>query len=322
MTSIRTALVTGASGFVGRHLCDLLRNEGVHVRALSIASESGPWDEEFVMDLTGTSDLSPVLEGVDTVFHLAGLAHASLSGEAARRAYESLNVGATQRLVDAAVAAGSARIVFMSSVKTIGEGGPNACDDTTPPHPTTDYGRTKLAAEDIVIDAHREHGLHAAAIRSVLIYGPGVKGNLRDMLDAVAAGRFPSVPETGNRRSLVDVRDVASALWLAASCPEAAGKRYIVSDGETYSTRRIYSAMAKAAGKQPSGSGWPEGFLALAAKLGDLGETILRRDLPYNGERHNKLFGSAEFLNGGIVGDLSFAPRFTLENAAVDMAQD
>jgi len=320
-TGIRAALVTGASGFVGRALCARLHEAGVHVRALSFASEPGPWDEEIVADLTGSVDLAPILDGIDTVFHLAGLAHADLRGTTAHRAYEALNVNATRTLLDGAVAAGVARLVFMSSVKVIGEGGPEACDDETPPCPTTEYGRTKLAAEELVTAAGREHELHVAVLRSVLIYGPGMKGNLQDMRDAIARNRFPAIPETGNRRSLVDVRDVAEALWLAAIRDEANGRRFIVSDGEAYSTRRIYRALAAAAGKSVSGSGWPVWLMGLAARLGDFGEALLGRTLPYDGTRHRKLFGSAEFRNDGIVETLKFQPRFTLETALNDQTQ-
>lgn len=316
---IERALVTGAAGFVGRWLCRDLRERGVWVRALDLAQQPGPWDEFHQCDLRRPAGIGSAVAGVDTVFHLAGLAHSALQGAHATAAYRELNVDATRHLVAAADQAAVARLVMMSSVKALGEGEHGPVDDDTPANPTTDYGRSKLEAERIVLDSAGRKGRHAAVIRSALVYGPGVKGNLRAMCEAVAAGRFPPLAETGNRRSLIDVRDVVAALWLVASRPEACGKAYIVTDGQDYSTRRILDAMRQALGLGSPRLALGPRTLKPLAILGDAVARATRRPAPYDSGRHTRLFGSAEYRGPAIARDLGFTPRFTLEAVAGDL---
>jgi UDP-glucose 4-epimerase len=82
-----------------------------------------------------------------------------------------------------------------------------------------------------VLAVGRESGMHTVNLRPALVYGPGMKGNLARLIAAVRRGWLPPLPETGNRRSLVHVDDVAQALLLAAAQPAAAGRTYFVTDG-------------------------------------------------------------------------------------------
>ncbi|MDY0110142.1 MAG: NAD-dependent epimerase/dehydratase family protein [Candidatus Krumholzibacteria bacterium] len=316
---VNSALVTGAAGFVGRWLCADLTQRGVSVRALDLAGAEGPWDRFYAIDLTQVDDLRPAVDGVDAVFHLAGLAHTSLAGARGAAAYRALNVEATRRLVGAAVAAGVPRFVLLSSVKAVGEAAAGVLTDESPPQPTTDYGCTKREAETIVLAAAAASGLHAAVLRSALIYGPGVKGNLREMIDAVAAGRFPPLAETGNRRSLVDVRDVAAALWLVATEPAANGRAYILTDGQVYSTRRILEAIRRGLGRRPPRWALGPALLKPVAVMGDGLSRLIGRDAPYSSERHERLFGSAEYGGAAIARELGFRPRWVLETAAREL---
>lgn len=319
MPPLNLALVTGAAGFVGRRLCRDLNARGVRVRALDLAEAPGPWDEIHAHDLTRPLDLAPVLAEVDTVFHLAGLAHSSLIGSLAQAAYRELNVEATRHLVAAATRCGVARFLFLSSVKALGEGDQGLLDDDSPPRPTSDYGRSKLEAEQIVLEAGRRTGMHVAVIRSALIYGAGVKGNLREMVEAVTAGRFPPLAETGNRRSLIDVRDVTTALWLAATEPAANGRAYIVTDGQLYSTRRILDAIRRGLNRSSPRLAVGPRLLRPLARLGDLLSRATRRAAPYNSDRHARLFGSAAYRGAAIARELGFQPRYVLEDVAGDM---
>jgi nucleoside-diphosphate-sugar epimerase len=319
--AIERVLVTGAGGFVGRWVCQDLARRGLWVSALDRVEAEGPWDQFHCCDLAGDTSLDSALADIDTVVHLAGLAHSDLPGEQAAAAYHEANVHATERLVDGVRARGVRRLVMMSSVKAISEGEHGPIHDDTPPAPTSEYGRSKRAAELIVLAAGRRAALHVAIIRSALVYGPGVKGNLRAMCDAVAAGRFPPLAETGNRRSLVDVRDVATALWLAAVRPEANGRAYIVTDGESYSTRRILDAIRLALGRDRPPIAIGPRALAPLAWAGDVMRRITCRAVPYDRRRHAKLFGSADFRCDGIVRDLGFRRRYTLEDVAGDLCR-
>lgn len=126
-------LVTGATGFIGRALCERLRGMGVRVRALArVASPGGgPWDEMTAADLT--EPLPPgVMDDVECVFHLAGKVHALSEMGKDDEEYERLNVGGTRRLLEAAAATGTRRFIFFSSVKAMGEAAAERLDEAAP----------------------------------------------------------------------------------------------------------------------------------------------------------------------------------------------
>ncbi len=313
------ALVTGASGFLGRRLCARLRAEGVRVRALSRRPGEGPWEDALALDLA-TAPLPPgALAGVDTVFHLAARTHA-LGERGDEPLYRALNVEGTRRVVEAAVAAGVARLVLASSVKAIGEGGPHCLDEDSPEAPASAYGRSKLEAERLVQAAGRTRAIHTAVLRLTLLYGSGAPGNLARMLAAVRRHRFPPIPECGNRRSLLHVDDAVEALLLAARRPEAAGRTYIVTGPRPYSTREIYEAMCRALGREPPRWSVPLAALRLLARAGDAGGRLAGRRLPLDSAALDKLAGSAWYSARRIERELGFRARRELAESLLEMA--
>jgi UDP-glucose 4-epimerase len=166
-------LVTGASGFVGRALVTELAGAGHSVRAaMRQPADIFPRSVEViaVSDLTRPVEWRPLLRDIDTVVHLAGIAHAG--PEIAEQAYDRVNRLATAELAGAAKIMGIRHLVFMSSIRA--QSGPAADSilrETDAPRPTDFYGRSKLAAEDAV----RSAGVPFTILRPVLIYGPGVR---------------------------------------------------------------------------------------------------------------------------------------------------
>ncbi len=150
-------------------------------------------------------------------------------------------------------------------------------------------------------------------LRPALVYGPGVKGNLAALLRAIDHQRFPPVAETHNIRSMVSVQDVVAALLAAAVRSEAAGQVCILEDGEAYSTRRIYTAMATALGKPIPAWSLPASMLRGLGRVGDLGETLLRRSLPFNSTLAARLLDSACYRSVCVDAALGFKPQQRLE---------
>ncbi|HXH03529.1 MAG TPA: SDR family NAD(P)-dependent oxidoreductase [Candidatus Competibacteraceae bacterium] len=319
-------LVTGAGGFIGRHLVDALCHQGVSVRALLRQPGELPpqWEglEVVAGDVLDPASLARACQGVDTVLHAAGYAHAAAQqDEQAWQRHWQVNAAGTRALLQAALAAGAGRFVFLSSVKAMGDGGRRCIDEDWPLPPATAYGQAKRAAEEAVLEAGREHGLHVVNLRLALVYGPGVKGNLARMIEAVRRRRFPPLPEVGNRRSLVDVRDVAQAVLLAARYPAAAGRTYIVSDGRDYSSREILDLIRQALGRPPCRWAPPLAVWRTLARLGDAvhGLTGVRPGI--DSDTLDKLLGWACYSSARIRQELGFQPRWTLAQALAEMVR-
>lgn len=307
--SARRFVVTGANGFIGDALCRRLRKLG-EVRAVLRRPMDGPWDTSIQVDLARDELPMSALEGADTVFHLASRTH-DVKEESGEAAYEAVNIRGTEKLLQVAARSGVRRIVFLSSVKAMGEGSREPQDESVPPRPTTAYGRTKLAAEERVLRGGFVP--EAVVLRLPLVYGPGVKGNLARMIDAIDRGRFPPVPAVDNRRSMIHVDDVVDAALLAAVEPGAVGRVFIVTDGQAYSTRRIYDTIRRALGKPDPKVSVPLAVLRVLAVCGDAAGMLTRRRWPFDGDAYRKLLGSAFYDGTAARETLGFEPQRTLE---------
>jgi len=225
---MKRVLVTGATGFIGRAVVTTLAQDGQPVRAAVRQPPQPPFpDAVEVMqhpDLAQPVDWRPLLEGVEGVIHLAGIAH---TGGVAPELYERVNCAATAELAAAAAQSGISRFVFVSSIRAqTGPTADHALTERDPPEPTDAYGRSKLAAEAAV----RASGAPFTILRPVLLYGPGVKGNFALLLRA-AASRWPlPLRDFGNRRSMLDIGNFIAALSFLLSAPATNGETYVVAD--------------------------------------------------------------------------------------------
>jgi len=310
-------LVTGAGGFIGRKLCAVLQENGNEVIAGLRHEEEGPWQQTLLLDLPNSTISPSCLSGVSCVFHLAGKAHAVSETSGDKQEYVSINREGTRQLLEASKLAGVRRFVYLSSIKVFGEGSEAVLDERVEPFPETPYGKSKLAAERLVLDG--DYVAEPVVLRLSMVYGPSHKGNLPRMIEAIANGRFPSLPEVGNQRSMVHVEDVVQAALLAAEKSAAVGQTYIVTDGHTYSTRQIYEWTCKVFGKRVPPLTVPIRLLKVLAKVGDgIGHVCGRRFI-FDTDALNKLIGSASYSSKKIEQELGFHPKWNLRSALPDI---
>jgi nucleoside-diphosphate-sugar epimerase len=243
---------------------------------------------------------------VEVVVHCAGEAEASRFNDAAR--VWEVNVTGTKHLLEAAGRAGVKRFVLLSSVKAMAEPGEVCADEDWPGEPQTAYGRSKLAAEEALWEACARFRLDGVVLRMPMVYGRGNRGNLWRMAELIRRGRFPPLPEVGNRRSLVHVDDVVAAVRLVLSHPAAVGRTYIVADPKPYSSRELYDAIRAALGMPPVRWAVPAGFFRFAARLS-----------PRAAEAVDKLLGSACYSPARIERELGFRARVGLAEGLREM---
>ena len=278
-------VVTGATGFIGRRLCERLREHAV-VRAIARrVDSSGPWDAVLAVDIAREPVPAEFLAGASAVFHFAGRAH-TISNRSGDIEYQRVNVDGTRRVLESARSAGVRRVVFASSVKAMGEG-----DGDSDSGPRTAYGRSKRDAEALVL--HGGFVGEPVVLRFALIYGPGVGGNLGGMITAVRAGRFPPPPRVANRRSMVHLDDAVRAAVAAAERDAAVGRTIVVTDGVPYSTRDIYDAICRALGRESTRWVMPGVAWRAIAKVGDVTGALFGRRGPFDSDAYRKLFRSA-----------------------------
>jgi nucleoside-diphosphate-sugar epimerase len=139
-----------------------------------------------------------------------------------------------------------------------------------------------------------------------MVYGPGQKGNLERMAEAIRKRRFPPIAENGNQRSIVHVVNVVAACIAAAEHPATHGKAYILAESPPISTRQLYDRLRVELGMPPTRLSIPNGLLLAMAKIGDLLGFISRRRMPLDSDSVWKLLGSAWYDGSAIEQDTDF----------------
>jgi nucleoside-diphosphate-sugar epimerase len=316
---VKRCLITGCSGFIGRHLVAALLHQDMRLRGLTrshvdVTPQTGL--ELYHGDLTRAETLNGIGRGIDTIFHTAGHAHAV--GDAAAL-HKRTTVEGTRNLLAEAERRGVRRFVFISSVKAMADPGDGCIDETMDDLPIDAYGLSRRKAEDLVLETGTRTGMHVSILRPALVYGPGCKGNLFKMLELINSGMFPPVPDSGNRRSMVDVRDLISAMLLAARQPAANGRTFIITDGEDYSTKRMYSAIRTAMGKPLPRWSVPAGLLRILGMAGDGYEWLLRRPAPFNSNICTRLLDSACYHSCCAEQVLGYRPVYRFEDAVPEI---
>lgn len=315
---MHNVLVTGATGFIGSCLVRRLHADGCAIRTVSRgrAAASLPHGvERLEGDVRDRGAMAHAVEGIDTVFHLAGRAHifTDRAGQCGDE-HEAITVGGTRNLLEAAQAAGVGRFVFFSSVKALADRSSSAAlDESTPEAPGTSYGAARLAAERLVLSAGRTSTMHVVCLRLPMVWGPGSTGNLTRMLAAIDRERFPPLPDVPNRRSLVHVDDVVEAACLAATESAANGQVYIVTDGRAYSGRELYVLLRQSLGKPMPRWAMPAPVLTFMARVGDAIGALRGKPFSFDSDALDKILGSACYSSAKISRELGYRPAVPLD---------
>ena len=265
--------LTGATGFIGQHLLRELPQRGHRIRVLlrrpgtvPIAAASA-----VIGDLARPRNMAAALEGVDAVIHSAGLAHA-MSG-IPEDDYRIINTEATIGLARAARRAGTKRFIFLSSIRAqCGPATDMVMTEAVQPAPTDAYGKSKLAAERGLA----ELDIDWVALRATLVYGPGVKGNMAQLM---RLARSPVPLPVGNlsaRRSLLAVENLAAAIETVLGAPGTLRRPFIAADPQALTVAEMIAAMRRGLGRPPNVFPLPAALLAFMARTAGREEVYQR----------------------------------------------
>ena len=318
MTAIlRRALITGATGFLGRHLATLLVTQQWSVVALARCAAAGPWEQIVALDLEHQVLPTELLAGTHTVFHLAARTHAVDDYGNALLAYRRANVDVTDKLLAQARDCGVKCFVFVSSVKAMGDGSANILDEESDCAPLSAYGISKYEAEQCVLA--RGVQMRVVVLRLPLMYGVGVKGNLATLLRRVDNGHVLPLPEFANRRSFVSANDAARLLVQLAIDKRAAGEVFILTDGQDCSTRQLLDQMRRVCGRPIPRWALPRFGLHMLARFGDGVSFLCRRHFLFDSVALAKLSNSARYSSAKVRQRLKFNTRDNLEHVLPSM---
>jgi dihydroflavonol-4-reductase len=301
----RRALITGATGFVGGHLAELLVAEGWEIRALVRATSDVARLRQLGVELCegGLADREAIgraSAGVEVVYHLA-----AVTGLRAEKDFARANAEGTENVVAALRGAEPRprRLVYLSSYAACGPsqpGRPRAIDET--PGPLTAYGRTKLAGEDAVRPLD-ESGVQAVILRAPPVYGPGDHAFL-PYFRLIRWGIAPSPSGDELHTHMIHVRDLARALRNAADAPAGT---YAVAEPVEHRWRDIVAAMGEALGRRPRRISLPRPLVRSAAALTQAMGELLGKSTIFNREKADEMLAPAWVCD--LSGSEALLPR-------------
>lgn len=269
--------VTGADGFIGRHLCERLERRGFTVTRAVRALPEGAVDKPRVATgaLEACDRLSDLLAGHDAIVHLAGRAHVLRETSTdPSEAFEWANVDATVRLAQAAIAARVRRFVFISSIGVLGNRADRPFTERDVPAPAEPYAQSKLRAERVLAEIARPTSMQVVVLRPTLVYGPNCPGNMARLVRFVARGIPLPLAGFTNKRSLIGVDNLASLIEASLTHPAAAGETFLAADGEDVSLPELIRYLAAGLEVQARLFPFPIDLVTLAARMLGHGATF------------------------------------------------
>lgn len=299
--------ITGASGFVGRHLTKELIHRGFTVRAVvrsAGTSEVGA-EEVPLGDFTMVSDWEPVLNGLDIVVNLAARVHVMHEIESEPlQAFRTMNVDVTRSVAQAAARANVKRFLYLSSIKVNGEStqSDKPFHASHQPAPEDPYGVSKLEAEITLKDIGAETGLEIAVVRPPLVYGPNVGGNFLRLLKLSTMGVPLPFGSVRNARAMIAVENLVDAIIHFSTTPIDGWVVALVKDSDSLSTGELLKLMGASSTKPSHILPFPVSVLSGGMRL--LGKSA----------EADRLFGTLEIEISSDPEVQPWSPRFEARN--------
>jgi UDP-glucose 4-epimerase len=249
----RRVLVTGGSGFIGRHVVSELTADGAQVRVIDLQPHADPSVDIVVGDIADPAALeSAFAGGIDSIVHLAAVTSVLRSLEHPELTFRT-NVAGTHALLEAGRAAGAGSLAFASTNAVTGPMEEPKITERARLRPMTPYGSTKAAGEMLMSAYTASYGLSCACIRLTNVYGPGMQAKdsiVARLMRAIRLGTTFEIYGDGNQvRDYVHVSDVVAAMRLGLTSEEWAGPT-VIGSGTSLSVHEVVQAVRAVSGAE------------------------------------------------------------------------
>jgi UDP-glucose 4-epimerase len=273
-----------------------------------------------VSDFTQFQQVPDAFRGVDVVVHLAALSHSrSEIGWNFLPRYRIANVEGTRSVAEAAHAAGVRKFVFASSIKVMGPSIGRPWTEEDQPRPADPYAQSKLEAETFLQSFACDAGLELAILRMPLVYGPGVKANMRQLFSLVHRGMPLPLRSVTNRRSLLYSGNAADVILTLINQPYIGREVFFVNDGPSVSTPELVEHIAAALGTKARLFPFPSRALKAIGRGGDVLNLLVRS--PVTSEVIGRLTGSLECASDKFTKAYRYSPRYSLRDGLNSTAE-
>lgn len=305
---MKTILVTGANGFVGKYLISqLLKDKDISVvGVVRDGKDIFCYHERLkffcIDDINGSTDWSDILFSVDTVVHLAArVHHKNENSNTLYDLYESVNVAGTKKIAEAALEAGVKKFIFSSSIKVNGEVSIKPFTEKDIPAPQGPYAISKWQAEQMLNLLETKDKMMVVSLRLPLIYGPGVKANFKKIVEWIRKKIPLPFLFVNNKRSFLFVGNFSNAIMKLIEVETIPDSLYLLSDDQSISAKVLIEKIAKVLDVKCYLFPLPRGILKFIAKIFGLKNTM------------NSLIESLEVNNSYFKKQLSWEPRYSFE---------
>lgn len=309
----KTCLVTGALGFVGRALCERLLSEGCAVRAGDAligepAVDAPSGCEPVFVDITRPDTVAEAVKGADVVFHAA--ARVTDIGPAASF-FEVNHIGA-RNVFEASLACGVERVLFLSTVVTMGLVPPDGADEESPTlEMGFPYGDAKIRAEADARRMHAEQDLPVTIVRPANVYGPGSTVWVHRPLELAEKGLLRVFGDGSGHANHVFIDNLIDGVFLAATNDAAIGRTYIISDGAETTWKHYFDRINQLVGKGPVGT-LPFGVALALARAMELRHRWTGTEPLFTPGAVRFTHGSGRYSIARARRELGYSPRVRL----------
>tara|TARA_B100000900_G_scaffold413082_2_gene436217 strand:+ start:796 stop:1737 length:942 start_codon:yes stop_codon:yes gene_type:complete len=295
--------ITGANGFIGRHLVSYLDNK--KLKFIKIGRKKDKVDF-LINDLNKNTDWTSAFKDIEIVFHLAARVHfLDKDNRKEINKYEINNSQATEKLILDAYKSGVKKIIYLSTIKVNGEktltNKPFTIDCS--PNPQNPYAISKLNAEYILLNLGKKFNIDITIIRVPLVFGPEVKANFFKLIKLIQIGIPLPFINIQNKRSYIYVENLVDFMFLCSKNSKAIGKTFLLSEPESISTVDLIKKISFYLGKKPNLFYLPIWFLKV------IGFLLKRTD------QIDKFIDSLEIDTSKAYKTLKWKPPFSSEKA-------